>query len=68
MTVLYGENPCKGCKPPKWQPGCHGTCEEHRIWKEELDSKKAQIFADKCRQSQLDSFEKKRMKRKAKRR
>ena len=56
MTVLYGENPCKGCKPPKRQPGCHGTCEEHRIWKEELDSKKAQIFADKCRQSQLDSF------------
>jgi len=63
MTILYGDNPCKECKPPKRHPGCHGTCEERRIWKEELDSKKAQIFADKHRESQLDSFEQKRMKR-----
>ena len=61
MNALYGDNPCKGCE--RRSPGCHGTCDDHRAWKEELDSKKAQIIADKFRTNQLDSFEKKRIKR-----
>lgn len=32
-------NPCFQCVAPKRHPGCHGTCQEHRNWKD-LDQKK----------------------------
>lgn len=26
--------PCKGCVPPKRNPGCHGKCPEYKAWNE----------------------------------
>lgn len=66
MNRLYGDNPCKECEYRR--PGCHSDCEQHRQWKEELNERKTQITSERIRENQLDSFEKKRMKRSSKRR
>lgn len=66
MNNLYGENPCKDCEQRR--PGCHGDCEQHRQWKEELNSKKTRIYHEKLLENKLDSFEAKRRASIAKRR
>lgn len=35
--------PCKGCAPPKRNPGCHSKCDEYIKWKSELDKLNAKI-------------------------
>lgn len=47
---LYGDCPCKECKPPKRQPLCHSKCEEKLAW----DREKADIMATIQREKDKD--------------
>lgn len=35
--------PCKGCLPPKRNPGCHDECELYVKWKKEHDAEQKRI-------------------------
>ena len=34
---IRDKNPCHGCTRDRKKPGCHDTCPDRKVWKDELD-------------------------------
>ena len=44
-TGIRDHNPCINCKREWKTPGCHDTCPDRKIWKDELDRVNANRIA-----------------------
>lgn len=67
-SILYQDNPCRDCVPPKRHIGCHGNCPDHKEWKAAVEGRKTRWQEEQSSQRALDNIEKIRTKRRMKNR
>ena len=50
------KNPCFGCVEPKRHVGCHGTCEEYKDFRKQLDAENEKIRTEKLKDEEFTAF------------